>query len=175
MKFDFILQLIAYTIPALVTAAISYIYFSELLNRQSKKDAFLLQHKKSDEMLPIKLQAYERFAILLERIDLKKLVLRVAPVSTDKNAYQVLLIQHIEQEFEYNLSQQIYISNELWNIISSVKNAIISEIQQTTAMSTYSDPNSLRKELISKDLSSKKVSATLALLALKEEVNFYTK
>lgn len=175
MKFDFILQLVAYTIPALVTAAISYIYFTELLNRQSKKDAFLLQQKKQDELLALKLQAYERFAILLERIDLKKLVLRVIPVSTDKNAYQVLLIQHIEQEFEYNLSQQIYISNELWTIISSVKNAIISEIQKTALTNTCLDADTLRKELLSNGQSSQKATATFALLALKEEVNFYTK
>lgn len=174
MKLDFILQLAAYTIPALVTAAISYIYFSELLKRQSKKDAFFLHQKGQIDILPIKLQAYERFTILLERIDLSKIVLRVAPVSNDKTAYQVLLIQHIEQEFEYNLSQQIYISKELWNILSNIKNSIILQIQSTASINTISDADSLRKSLINYRVDST-TSVEVGLLAIKEEVNFYTK
>ena len=174
MKLDFILQLAAYTIPALVTAAISYIYFSELLKRQSKKDAFLLHQKGQIDILPIKLQAYERFTILLERIDLSKIILRVAPISNDKTAYQVLLIQHIEQEFDYNLSQQIYISKELWNILSNIKNNIILQIQSTASINTISDADSLRKSLINYRVDST-TSVEVGLLAIKEEVNFYTK
>lgn len=174
MKLEFILQLVAYTIPALVTAAISYIYFSELLKRQAKKDAFFLHQKGQIDILPIKLQAYERFTILLERIDLSKIILRVAPISNDKTAYQVLLIQHIEQEFDYNLSQQIYISKELWNILSNIKNNIILQIQSTASISTISDADSLRKSLINYKVDST-TSVEVGLLAIKEEVNFYTK
>lgn len=174
MKLEFILQLVAYTIPALVTAAISYIYFSELLKRQAKKDAFFLHQKGQIDILPIKLQAYERFTILLERIDLSKIILRVAPISNDKTAYQVLLIQHIEQEFDYNLSQQIYISKELWNILSNIKNNIILQIQSTASINTISDADSLRKSLINYKVDST-TSVEVGLLAIKEEVNFYTK
>lgn len=174
MKIDFVLQLAAYTVPALITAAISYIYFSELLKRQAKKDAFFLQQKGQMDILPIKLQAYERFTILLERIDLTKIVLRVAPISIDKTAYQVLLIQHIEQEFEYNLSQQIYISKELWNILSNIKTNIILHIQATASDAAITDADSLRKSLINYKVDNT-TSVEVGLLAIKEEVNFYTK
>lgn len=173
MKLDIALQLAAYTLPALVTAGISYMYFSELLKRQAKKDAFYLNQKTQIDMLPIKLQAYERFTILLERIDLHKLLLRVAPISNDKTAYLVLITQHIEQEFEYNIGQQIYISKELWSIISGLKNNLILHIQNSATNPALTNADSMRKHLLQEE--DKKIAMHVGLLAIKEEVDFYTK
>lgn len=177
MKTDFILELLRYTIPALTTAALSYVYFSKILERQSKKDLYLLKQlkekeetKKTIDTTALKLQACERLIILVERIDLKKLVLRINPVSEDNNTYQFALIQHIEQEFDYNISQQLYVTNELWQIITQTKNTIISTIHQTANHPSVVTANALREVLLKENIQLQR-KTEIALSAIKLEAD----
>ena len=78
-------------------------------------------------MLPIKLQAYERLLLFCERINPVKMLVRIQPISDNTNAYLQLLIANIEQEFEHNLVQQIYISDDTWTAIIATKRAIINK------------------------------------------------
>ena len=55
------------------------------------------------------LQAYERLTLLMERINPSQMMVRISPLSDDKTDYQNLVIAQIDQEFEHNLSQQIYV------------------------------------------------------------------
>ncbi|WP_254050243.1 hypothetical protein [Myroides sp. N17-2] len=174
---DFILQLIAYTIPALITAAVAYMSFSKLLVNQSKKDLFLLEKLRTQntiDLQALKLQAFERLIILIERIDLKKLVLRINPNSEDKTLYQINLITHLEQEFDYNVSQQVYVSNELWQILIQTKNDIIALIQVTSANPNITNATQLRQTLVSQNL---QIEQKLEIVrqAIKLEVNTITK
>lgn len=174
---DFILQLIAYTIPALITAAVAYMSFSKLLVNQSKKDLFLLEKLRTQntiDLQALKLQAFERLIILIERIDLKKLVLRINPTSEDKTLYQINLITHLEQEFDYNVSQQVYVSNELWQILIQTKNDIIALIQVTSANPNITNATQLRQTLVSQNL---QIEQKLEIVrqAIKLEVNTITK
>lgn len=151
MNTDFILQLVAYTIPALITAAIAYMSFNKLLEKQTRKDLYLLEQLKSQttvDLQALKLQAFERLIILIERIDLKKLVLRVNPNSEDKTLYLLNLITHLDQEFDYNVSQQVYVSSELWQILVQTKNDITELIQITSANPNILDATQLRQALI---------------------------
>lgn len=174
---DFILQLIAYTIPALITAAVAYMSFKKLLVNQSKKDFFLLEKLKTQntiDLQALKLQAFERLIILIERIDLKKLVLRINPTSEDKVLYQINLITHLEQEFDYNVSQQVYVSNELWQILIQTKNDIMALIQTTSANPNISNATQLRQTLVSQNI---QIEQKLEIVrqAIKLEVNTITK
>ncbi|WP_090408378.1 DUF7935 family protein [Myroides phaeus] len=177
MKTDFILEIIGYTLPALTTAALSYVYFSKILERQSKKDFYLLEQLKKKEenkatidTTALKLQACERLVILIERIDLKKLVLRIEPVSEDKNTYQFALIQHIEQEFDYNISQQIYVTNELWQIVLQTKNTIISSVHQTAQHPSVANATALREVLLTENIQlQRKIEIALSAIRLEAD------
>jgi hypothetical protein len=61
----------------------------------------------------------------MERINPSQLMVRIVPFQKKKNDYQNFVIAQIEQEFEHNLSQQIYISEKCWSIIVTAKNATI--------------------------------------------------
>lgn len=76
-------------------------------------------------VLPLRLQAYERMALYLERIEPTQLVMRVHANGLSVPQEQNLLLTAIRSEFEHNLSQQIYISNEVWNDICNAKDDII--------------------------------------------------
>lgn len=83
-------------------------------------------------VLPLRLQAYERMALYLERIEPTQLVMRIHAPSLTVAQEQNLLLTAIRSEFEHNLSQQIYISNPVWKQICNAKDDI-TEIVNTVA------------------------------------------
>lgn len=83
-------------------------------------------------VLPLRLQAYERMALYLERIELTQLVMRIHAPGLTVAQEQNLLLTAIRSEFEHNLSQQIYISNPVWKQICNAKDDI-TEIVNTVA------------------------------------------
>lgn len=175
MNVDVFAQIAAYAIPALVVAGLSYLYFGKILQKQTDRDRFIIDKLSNTgiqiDTKALKLQACERLIIFMERIDLKKLILRIPPTSNDKNAYQLLLTQHIEQEFEYNIAQQIYVSNQLWDIITHAKNTVVNTVQQTANNGSLKDAYELRNQLMTESVSIQK-NIDVALLSIKEEAKY---
>ena len=91
------------------------------------------------------------------------------PQSSDKNDYENLIIAHIETEFEHNLTQQIYISNECWSAIITAKNALIQNIRKVNMKAEVTDAQKLREALINDMLESTSPSFT-AISVIKDEV-----
>ena len=94
--------------------------------------------------------------------------MRIAPDSPDKNAYETLLIKHIETEFEHNLVQQIYMSDECWNIIKAAKNATIQAIRKA-GMSSSDAASKLREDILNQTMD-KQSPSTTALAYIKKEI-----
>ena len=138
MNLNLLLTSLQYVLPALIVAGLAYVFFQKILEKQTQRDRFILAQLSNKETgidtKALKLQACERLVIYAERSDLKKLILRVQPLSTDAQAYAHLLVQHLEQEYEYNVTQQLYVSPELWAIVVHTKNALITTIQQTAKL-----------------------------------------
>lgn len=84
-------------------------------------------------ILPLRLQAYERFVLFLERIHPSNILLRLNSPDITALQLQSLLVRTIREEFEYNLSQQLYISGNAWELIKNAKEETISMINQATA------------------------------------------
>ena len=119
--------------------------------------------------MPLRLQAYERLALFLERINPAKLLIRVPPLNNDKVDYQNLLIHHIEQEYEHNITQQVYVTNDLWTMLLTAKNTIIQNIRKTTLDETVTNADQLREKILSNLLDGQSAT-TVALAYLKNEV-----
>ncbi|MGI9546243.1 MAG: hypothetical protein ACR2MM_03330 [Flavobacteriaceae bacterium] len=169
MTGDDILQLFAFLLPAVVTGVVAFYFFRLHTNNEEGRRRFLLHKDSQKNALPIRLQAYERMALFLERISIPSLVVRVAPKNSDKNEYEHFLIRTIEQEFEHNLSQQIYMSDECWNIIKAAKNATIQAIRKA-AMSESDNSDKLREDILNSTMDKQSPSAT-ALSYVKKEIN----
>lgn len=108
------MMILAILVVVIVAGLYLFFYFRE------KKSA---KHGKAQPAYDksLQLQAYERLTILTERISLKNLVARVSPGGMEARAYQALLVENIRQEYDYNLSQQLYISAEVWQAITNLK------------------------------------------------------
>ncbi|MFD2697209.1 hypothetical protein ACFSQ0_04325 [Mesonia sediminis] len=164
-----LIQLAFYLLPAILVALISYYFFDGYFKAENKKQLFELRRQNSKQTLPIRLQALERLTILLERIDPGSLLIRIKPTSEDKNEYENLLIHHIEQEFEHNISQQIYVSEGCWNAIRATKNATIALIRKTNMSESVDSPTKLR-EIILSEMMEKSSPSQTGLAYIKQEV-----
>ena len=123
MEVEKIFEVLLYAIPSLITGLIAYYFFKEHTKNEDGRRRFLLKKDMQVNSLPIRLQAYERLTLFLERMTPSKILIRISPKSSNKESYESLLILTIEQEFEHNLSQQIYVSDRCWSITIAAKNA----------------------------------------------------
>lgn len=164
-----ILEILAYTLPSLITGSVAYFLFISYFKDQQNTRRWLLQKDNRKDTLPLRLQAFERMTLLMERINPSQLLIRIAPISDDKNEYANYVIAQIEQEFEHNLAQQIYISDECWSIITAAKNATIQIIRLATKNEKVADANQLRETILS-DLLEKQSPSNAALAFIKNEV-----
>jgi hypothetical protein len=127
---DLVLQTFGYIIPALVVFAATYIVLRAFLDRESKMRLIEYKQSKLREALPVRLQAYERLTVFLERIALHNLLPRVRKAEMTVGDFRMSLINNIRMEYEHNISQQIYISTEAWGMIRAAKEEIISIINR---------------------------------------------
>ena len=169
MNTTLFVEILAYTLPAVITGLVAYSLFNSYFKDQQNMRRWLIQKDNQKTALPLRLQAYERLTLLMERINPSQLVSRVNPVSDNKYDYQNFIITQIEQEIEHNLTQQIYVSEQCWAIVLTAKNATIQMIRLAAKNEKVTDANSLR-ELIITDLLDKTAPSSAALSFIKNEV-----
>tara|TARA_R110000868_G_scaffold258961_2_gene516691 strand:+ start:750 stop:1271 length:522 start_codon:yes stop_codon:yes gene_type:complete len=170
MDTERVIDLFLYTIPSLITGCIAYYFFKEHTKNEDGRRRFLLKKDMQVNSLPLRLQAYERMTIFLERISPSKILIRISPKSSNKESYESLLIQTIEQEFEHNLSQQIYVTDKCWSIILTAKNATIQLIRKAGLLEKTDSANKLR-EVILTEMMERRAPSDAALSFIKDEVS----
>ena len=163
------IELLSNTIPSLITGVVAYYFFDSHLKNEEGKRRYRLMQENQKQALPLRLQAYERLSLFLERITPANLLIRVSPLNDDKNHYENLLINMIDQEFEHNLTQQIYVSDNAWTIIRTAKNATIQIIRKTNMSERVTNAEKLRETILS-DLLENQPPSNIALSYLKNEV-----
>lgn len=86
------------------------------------------------DTMPLRLQAFERLVILCERISLPNLISRVSRPDLTARDMQYMLIENIKQEFEYNASQQIYVSQAAWEAVRNLRDQTLLIINSIAKM-----------------------------------------
>lgn len=104
-----------------------------LLYRETEARRFELQYKNREVSLPIRLQAYERMSLFCARIELGQVLLRLLPSCNTVRDLRIMLNMTIEDEFNHNITQQMYMSEELWNIILLAKLEAVNMVKQVAA------------------------------------------
>ena len=163
------IELLAFTIPAIVTGVVAYFFFKQHTKNEHSRRAYELMKEKQSIALPTRLQAYERMALFLERISPVKLLVRIKPTGKDKVAYQQKLIKAIENEFEHNMAQQIYVTETCWNTLVTAKSATMNMIRTATANTSVPDAGALQEHILT-TLMDQPAPSNAALSYIKEEV-----
>ena len=170
MDISKMLELLSFTLPAIITGMVAYHFFSLHTKNEEGRRRYLLSKEGQKNAMPLRLQAYERMTLYLERISLSNLLTRISPISTNKNDYANFVIAQIDQEFEHNLAQQIYMTDECWTIITTAKNATIQIIRKAAISPTVNNADDLREALLT-NLLDRQAPSNAALGYIKKEVS----
>lgn len=133
---------------------------------------FLFSGKKSDNqtnttVVPLKIQAYERLVLYLERIRYAVLVKRIFMPGMSRTDLQFALIQNVQDEFEHNLAQRLYISEASWFNVVIVKDEVLKNINNTFGENPDADAPTMAQIIASMDNS----LIDKAVIAIKKEFN----
>lgn len=112
-------QVLLVTIPPLIVALTAYATIKQLLDRQERQERLKLSAARLETTLPLRLQALERLSLFCERISLQNLLLRVAAPGRTAPEFRAAMLMSIQQEYEHNITQQVYVSQGLWQIIKA--------------------------------------------------------
>jgi len=105
----------------------------------------------------MQLQAYERLTLLVERIALPNLITRISVAGMTAREMQLLLTQNIRQEFDYNISQQVYVSTDAWNAVKNLKEQNLLAINQiANTLPANATGLDLNKQLVDFSMNDKK-------------------
>ena len=127
------IEILKYTFPAALMLLLTYLILSNFVDNEEKRRVFDLRKNMQKQALPMRFQAFERVIMLLERITPNHLVIRVRPESQSISQYRKTLVDSVRQEFDYNITQQIYFSDKSWNHVVSAKSQVVSLINKTAA------------------------------------------
>ncbi len=139
-----LLEILKYTLPALIVLISSYLIVQKFLVSQTQRRQLALLRDNNDITLRLRLQAYERLVVFLERIQPRNLIPRVYHSEMSARELQQALAVQINSEFEHNLSQQIYVSAQVWDTVKNVKEQ---EINMVSQLSQQLKPDATAKDL----------------------------
>ncbi len=115
-------------LPALIIALTAFLIVKYFVENDQKKRLLELKYESKNITIPIRLQAYERMAMFLERIDPPQLLFRVNNPELTAYQMQTILLSTIRSEFEHNMSQQVYIAPDVWEGIRNAKEMVVNVI-----------------------------------------------
>jgi hypothetical protein len=133
METNAFLDILKYTVPALVVFFVTYASLRMYLQKEYRIKQLELKMASIREAKPIRFQAYERIALLLERISLNNLLHRVRKGDMTVRDFQLAILSNIRSEFDHNVTQQVYVSINLWNIVKASKEEVISIVNRVAA------------------------------------------
>jgi hypothetical protein len=140
----YFIDLLKIILPAGVAIYGMYIITVSFLKKEWKHKQLDLKTKNTEIILPLRIQAGERLCLLLERIAPNNLVRRINQGGMSAAELHIQLIAEVREEFNHNLSQQIYFTDETWESIQRAVEQVITLINRA-----YQD---LPKESIGLDL-----------------------
>lgn len=123
-----------------------------------------------DASLPLRLQAYERLVVFMERIKPESLIARVNEPGLRVGDLRMLMIHSVQSEYEHNISQQIYVSTEAWDAVSNAKEQVVSLINSLSeGVASELDGKVLAKQLLELSIQEKDFPVNTALNILNTE------
>lgn len=141
---DTFLEILKYTIPAIVILISNAIIVNKFLISTIKKKQIALFQQGMETTLPLKMQAYERLTVFLERIHPREIIPRVYYKGMTVKEMQIALVTSIKAEYEHNLSLQVYVSPEVWRTVQTVKEQ---ELVMINSIAEQMNPDASANEL----------------------------
>lgn len=168
---DAIIEFGKLLIPAAIVLYAMYLVVKSFLDKELQKKHLEVRGKSIETVLPNRLHAYERVCLFLERISPNNLIVRLNNGKYTAGEFQQILLNEIREEYNHNVSQQVYMSDEVWEKVKSAKEDLIVMINEATANMPEGATNlELARKLFERALEKEDDLIQIALLAVKNEI-----
>jgi hypothetical protein len=124
--YPYLLDIIKYTVAGLGVVWIAFYLFKPYLDRSENMQLIELKKSISSQTLPLRLQAYERMILFIDRVNPANMLIRLNATSYSAAELHSLLVAEIRNEYQHNVTQQLYVSNRAWAIVKRVKDDTLS-------------------------------------------------
>jgi hypothetical protein len=168
---EILADILKITIPALIVFLTAWILLKNMisLDQDKRRQEIILQNSRT--VTPIKLQAYERIILFLERISLESLLVRISTTDMSSSQLHTAMLSTIRNEFEHNLSQQIYMSPRAWEVVKNARSNMIRIINtEAETMAPESSGLALSQKLLERIIEIESEPTRAAIDYIKAEV-----
>lgn len=122
----YLLDILKFTIAGAGVVWIAFYLFKPYLDKQSQLQILELKRSAGNQTLPLRLQAYERVVLFIERINPANMLIRLNVGSLSAAELHIIVVNEIRNEFQHNITQQIYVSSRVWAVLKRVKEDTLS-------------------------------------------------
>lgn len=172
-----VIEIIKITLPAGLVLYAMFLVIRSFTNKELNEKYAVLKAQEQErlvenrkESLPIRLQSYERACLLLERISPGNLLRRLHSDDLVVGVFQQVLLHEINNEFNHNLSQQLYMSDEAWNAVRQAVQESIMLVNNSASMLEDEAPGVELAKKILENAREHEINPTIAALSyVKEE------
>ena len=158
-------------LPASVVLYAVYLMVRSFIIKEIELKKLEVRSRSIETTLPVRLQAYERITLFLERISPQNLLIRLSDPGYRARDFQKILLDEIRNEYNHNVSQQVYMSEEVWSQVRNAKEDLIMLINEAASkMTADSNAVDLSKKIFEMALEKKVDPIGHALSELKKEI-----
>lgn len=168
---EWLIEIIKVVIPMGLLVLLAYVLLSQYINGQVRLKSIELQRERKKDTLELKLNAYERLALYLERISFPDIIMRVNNGRMDAETLYTSLLITIQKEYEHNLSQQVYITENLWHIIRIAKQELANTVTDAYSENTNQSTDELIDNLLKKYGTLERNPVEIAKSAVRQEAS----
>ncbi len=168
---DALVEFIKILVPASVVLYAAYLLVRTFVQKEIELKKLEVRSRSMETVLPNRLQAYERMVLFLERMSPQNLLVRLNTVGMPSREFHQLLLSEIRNEYNHNVSQQVYISEEVWVLIKNAKEDLIVSINDAASEMTMDSTSlDLSKKIFEKSINKQVDPIGHALVELKKEI-----
>jgi hypothetical protein len=128
LQIAYLLDILKYTVAGIGVVYVAFYLFKPYLDKSEGIQLLELKRTISNQTLPLRLQAYERVVLFIERVNPASLLIRLNGSANTAAELQAIIINEIRSEFQHNIAQQIYVSVKVWAVVKRVKEDTISVV-----------------------------------------------
>lgn len=166
-----IYDLLKITLPAGLVLLGMYLTAQSFLQKEFERRLAEIKLRNTENITAIRLQAYERMCLFLERIMPENLLVRLQPGNFTSEELQQIILHEIRNEFSHNFSQQMYMSQEAWDMIKNAREEIITLVNNSMAqVQPQSNGLELAKQILENIRTYNLTPCVSAIVFLKEEL-----
>jgi len=168
---ELVIEFAKLLIPAAAVLYAMYLVVKSFLDKELQRQHLEIRGKSIESVLPNRLHAYERICLFLERISPNNLIIRLNKGEYTAREFQYIVVNEIREEYNHNVSQQLYMSEDAWTLVVHAKEDLINTINKAAdALGEKATNVDLAKQVLERTMQKEADPIQEALKFVKSEI-----